>query len=118
MRPLYHPPAEEMTGQGILYALSEPARVRIFIELLDAKCAKNCSTFLTINKKPLPKSTLSQHFTILREAGLIRSVRKGVELQNETRCADFQQKFGRMIKEIIEAYLAEAKSRAGSRRSH
>jgi DNA-binding transcriptional ArsR family regulator len=29
---------------------------------------------------------MSQHFKILREAGLIRSERKGVELKNSTRC--------------------------------
>ena len=29
---------------------------------------------------------MSQHFKILREAGLIRSERKGVELKNPTRC--------------------------------
>jgi DNA-binding transcriptional ArsR family regulator len=116
MRPLYHPPVEELTVQGILYALSDPARVRIFMELMDAKCSQNCSTFININKKPLPKSTLSQHFTILREAGLIRSVRKGVELQNEARCADLEKKFGPMIKEILQAYLAEAKKMSRSRR--
>src|SRR5215475_8034899 len=110
MRPLYHPPVEELTVQGILYALSDPARVRIFMELMDAKCAQNCSTFVHINKKPMPKSTLSQHFTILREAGLIRSVRKGVELQNNARCDDLKKKFGPMLKEILQAYLTEAKS--------
>ena len=109
MRPLYHPPVEELTVQGILYALSDPVRVRIFIELMDTKCAQNCSAFLNINKKPVPKSTLSQHFTILREAGLIRSIRNGVELQNEARCADLNEKFGPMIKQILKAYLAEAK---------
>jgi DNA-binding transcriptional ArsR family regulator len=113
MRPLYHPPVEELTVQGILYALSDPARVRIFMELMDAKCSQNCSAFVNIN---MPKSTLSQHFTILREAGLIRSVRKGVELQNEARCADLEKKFGPMIKEILQAYLVEAKIMARSRR--
>src|SRR4029079_16279386 len=101
--PWYQPPAKEVPVQGFLYALSDPARVRIYMGLMDAKCAKNCSTFLNINKKRLPKSTLSQHFIILREAGLIRSVRKGVELQNEVRCADLKKKFGPMIKEILQA---------------
>jgi DNA-binding transcriptional ArsR family regulator len=110
MRPLYHPASGEITVQGILYALSDPARVRIFIDLLDAECAKNCSTFANINKTPLPKSTLSQHFKILRESGLVRSVRKGVELQNEANCsAEFKQKFGAMIHEILLAYQNEAK---------
>ena len=39
-----------------------------------------------VREKAIPKSTLSQHFKILREAGLIRSVRKGVELKNEANC--------------------------------
>jgi DNA-binding transcriptional ArsR family regulator len=109
MRPLYHPRVQEITVQGILNALSDPVRVRIFIELMDTKCARNCSAFLHINKKPVPKSTLSQHFTILREAGLIRSIRKGVELQNEARCSDLEKRFGPMIKQILKAYSAEAK---------
>jgi DNA-binding transcriptional ArsR family regulator len=112
MRPLYHPSPEEITVQGILYALSDPVRVRIFVELMDADCAKNCSMFLNINKTPLPKSTLSQHFTIMREAGLIRSVRKGVQLQNEPRCVELKKRFGPMIGAILKAYHEEAK-RAG-----
>ena len=97
-----------MTVQGILYALSDPVRVRIFIELMGADCAKSCSAFLNVNKTPLPKSTLSHHITVLRDAGLIRSVRKGVELQNETRCAELKKRFGSMITAILRAYQNEA----------
>ena len=109
MRPLFHPSAEEITVQGILYALSDPTRVRIFLELVGTECSKNCSKFLNTDKTHVPKSTLSQHFTILREAGLIRSVRKGVELQNESRCAELQKRFGPLIKAIYDAYRDEAK---------
>ena len=91
-----------------MYALSDPDRVRIFVELMGSECAKNCSAFQNINKTPLPKSTLCQHIKILREAGLIRSVRKGVELKNEPRCADLQKKFGPMITEILRAYQNES----------
>jgi DNA-binding transcriptional ArsR family regulator len=108
MRPLYHPRPEEMTVQGILYALSDPVRVRIFVELMGADCAKSCSTFVNVNKTPLAKSTLSQHFAVLRDSGLIRSARKGVELQNVARCADLKMKFGPMIKAILQAYQIEA----------
>ena len=69
-------------------------RLCIFVQLLDADCAKNCSAFLNVTNTPLPKSSLSQHFKILREAGLIHSERKGVELQNRTRCLEYQSKFG------------------------
>ncbi|MDB5298378.1 MAG: transcriptional regulator [Phycisphaerales bacterium] len=104
MRPLYHPPLEEITVEGILYALSDPVRIRIFVQLVNADCTRNCSAFLNVCDTPLPKSTLSQHFKILREAGLIRSERKGVELQNHSRCAELKDTFGPMISAIVQAY--------------
>src|SRR6266404_1406457 len=107
MRPLYHPSLNEISVQGILYALSDPVRVRIYAELAQADCAMNCSAFLNGNLK-LPKSTLSQHFRILREAGLIRSERKGVELKNSTRCQELKKKFGPMVVGILRAYEIEA----------
>jgi DNA-binding transcriptional ArsR family regulator len=107
MRPIYHPSAKEITVQGILFALSDPVRLRIYMGLLDAHCTQNCSTFLKVGEKPIPKSTLSQHFSILREAGLVRSVRKGVELQNEPRCEDLGKKFTPMIESIMAAYKKE-----------
>jgi DNA-binding transcriptional ArsR family regulator len=107
MRPLYHPSLEEITVQGILYALSDAVRVRIYAELAQADTAMNCSAFLPNGKVTLPKSTLSQHFKILREAGLIRSERKGVELRNSTRCAELKKKFGPMVTEILHAYANE-----------
>ena len=107
MRPLHHPSLDEITVQGILYALSDPVRVRIVLELAGAECAQNCSSFLHDESKALPKSTLSQHMKVLREAGLIRSERRGVELQNSTRCAELEGRFGKMIYAILEAYKKE-----------
>jgi len=99
-----------MTVEGILYALSDPVRVRIFTDLMASTCAQNCTTLAKLNATPLPKSTLSQHFKILREAGLIRSERKGVELQNSPRWEEYAKKFGPMITSIIEAYATELTS--------
>src|SRR5271170_2876701 len=110
MRPLYHPPVEEITVEGVIYALSDPVRVQIFTQLASSECAKNCSTFVHVKDTPLPKSTLSQHFRILREAGLIRSERKGVELHNKTRCPELKDRFGSMIQAILQAYSAQHKS--------
>lgn len=107
MRQLFHPKVEDVTVEGILHALADPVRVRIFMELASAECAKNCSTFLKMNQTPLPKSTLSQHFRILREAGLIYSERKGVELHNRTRCAEMKPRFGEMISAIVSAFAAQ-----------
>jgi DNA-binding transcriptional ArsR family regulator len=62
-----------------------------------------------VAKIKLPKSTLSQHFKILREAGLIRSERKGVELQNHTRCAELKPKFGELVGSIVKAFNEQEK---------
>lgn len=113
MRPIYHPHPDEITVQGILYALSDPVRVQIYSQLLGANCSQNCTTFLNVGATPLPKSTLSQHFKILREAGLIRSERKGVELQNRSRCEDLQ-KLKPMLLEIVAAYQAECQAGRGT----
>jgi len=113
VRPIYHPHPDEITVQGILYALSDPVRVQIYSQLLGANCSQNCTTFLNVGATPLPKSTLSQHFKILREAGLIRSERKGVELQNRSRCEDLQ-KLKPMLLEIVAAYQAECQAGRGT----
>jgi DNA-binding transcriptional ArsR family regulator len=107
MRKIHHPSIEDITVEGILYAFSDPVRVRIFMELANAECTKNCSTFLKVNNCTLPKSTLSQHFKVLREAGLIFSERKGVELHNRTRCKELKDSFGPMIDAIIHAYAKQ-----------
>ena len=61
-------------------------------------------------RDPLPKSTLSQHFRILREAGLIYSERKGVELHNRTRCTELKERFGDMVAAIVTAYAAQLRN--------
>ena len=104
MKPLIHPSLTDITVEGLLYALSDPVRVRIYMEIAQADCPQICSAFLRVQGKDLPKSTLSQHFRILREAGLIHSYRSGVEMRNTSRCAELKEKFGPMITEILNAY--------------
>lgn len=91
-----------------MYALSDPVRVQIFADIARSQCAKTCSNFLIVDNRKLPKSTLSQHFKILREAGLIRSERKGVQMHNTTRCEELE-KFGPMFTAIVDAYLVQSK---------
>lgn len=109
MKPLFHPAIKDVSVEGLLYALSDPIRVRIYAEIARAECPQTCSNFIEHDDRKLPKSTLSQHFKILREAGLIRSERKGVEMHNTTRCAELKERFGDMIGAIVNAYLAQAK---------
>jgi DNA-binding transcriptional ArsR family regulator len=104
MRPLFHPSIEEITVEGILHALSDSARVAIYAQIVAQECAQNCSNFIEISDKPIPKSTLSQHFKILREAGLITSERHGVEMRNVSRCSEVEGRFPDLIKSIVNAH--------------
>lgn len=110
MRPLIHPSIEDITVEGILHALSDPVRAAIYAELAISSGA-TCSNFLKISDRDIPKSTLSQHFRALREAGLIRSERQGVEMRNATRCAEIEQRFPGLISTIMKAHQLQAAGR-------
>jgi DNA-binding transcriptional ArsR family regulator len=115
MRPLFHPSVEDVTVEAILYALSDPVRVAIYAEIVGQECSHNCSNFLNVSEKTIPKSTLSQHFKALREAGLIRGERRGVEMHNTSRCAEIDKRFPGLIAAIVTAHniQLEGKTRAG-----
>jgi DNA-binding transcriptional ArsR family regulator len=112
MRPLFHPSAEDVTVEGILHALSDPMRAQIFAQIVKANCPQTCSTFLKMRSRNLPKSTLSVHFKVLREAGLIHSERKGVELHNTPRKDVVCEKFGTLIKAIVEAQHSQTQRKS------
>jgi DNA-binding transcriptional ArsR family regulator len=109
MRPLFHPSIEDITVEGILHALSDPVRVAIYADIVSQECSQNCSTFLTVSDKTIPKSTLSQHFRELREAGLIRGERRGVEVHNTSRCMELEQRFPGLIRAIVNAHAIQSK---------
>ncbi len=107
MRPLVHPSIEDVTVEGILHALSDPVRVAIYADIVGQECSQNCSTFLTVSDRAIPKSTLSQHFRVLREAGLIRSERLGVDMYNTSRCQEVEQRFPGLIPAIANAHAIQ-----------
>jgi DNA-binding transcriptional ArsR family regulator len=109
MRPLTHPAIQDVTVEGILHALSDPIRAAIFADIAGSNCSQNCSSFLETGERSIPKSTLSQHFKALREAGLIRGERRGVEMQNTSRCAEIEKRFPGLLAAIINAHKVQLK---------
>ena len=114
MRPLFHPSVEDVTVEAILHALSDPVRVAIYADIVGSDCSQNCSTFLSVSNKTIPKSTLSQHFKVLREAGLICSERRGVEMQNTSRCEEIDKRFPGLIRTIVNAHNIQLKGKGRS----
>jgi DNA-binding transcriptional ArsR family regulator len=111
MRPLFHPAPDDVTIEAILHALSDPVRVAIYAQIVGSACPQNCSNFLKVKQKAIPKSTLSRHFKALREAGLIQSERRGVEMHNISRCPELNNRFPGLIPAILNAYHVQMKSK-------
>ncbi|HET7925666.1 MAG TPA: helix-turn-helix domain-containing protein [Rhodanobacteraceae bacterium] len=108
MRALIHPSIDDITLEGILHALADPVRAAIYADLAVRDGAATCSAFVNVIDREIPKSTLSQHFRALREAGLIRSERAGVEMHSHTRCKEIEQRFPGLIPSIMKAYAIES----------
>jgi DNA-binding transcriptional ArsR family regulator len=112
MRPLSHPQIEDVKLEAILHALSDPARVALFTQIASVDCAQTCTGVAGEACQAIPKSTLSQHFKVLREAGLIRSERQGVEMRNISRCTEINDRFPGLLPAILDAHKRQAAASA------
>ncbi|KQQ41125.1 ArsR family transcriptional regulator [Methylobacterium sp. Leaf125] len=107
MRPLFHPAPEDLQTSAILHALADPNRAAIFANIMRAGCVEACSALSAVGDRVIPKSSLSNHFKVLREAGLIRSERHGVEMRNHARWAEVEARFPGLLVSILNAYAGE-----------
>lgn len=95
-----HPSREDITLAGVLAALADPMRLRIVRSLV----AQNNNCMSCTEAAPCPgmaKSTLSNHFRVLRESGLIQTSKKGVEHRNVVREADINARFPGLLTTIL-----------------
>ena len=104
---LPHPDLRDVALTDVLFALSDPSRLRIVRDLADgplemAQCGAT--------DPALPKSTKSHLMKVLREAGLIRSERQGVEMRNTARCAEVNERFPGLLPAIFDARKRQAKT--------
>jgi DNA-binding transcriptional ArsR family regulator len=106
MRPLVHPPIRDVTVSGILHALADPTRLMIFADMMAAKTATSCSPYLSL-AGVIPKSTLSHHFRVLREAGLIHSQRQGKTVLSTARWEELRPRFGDLLRALLDLCQTE-----------
>ncbi len=78
-------------------------RVAIYADIVGSECSQSCASFLKVSDKAIPRSTLSQRFKALREAGSIRGERRGVGMHNTSRCAEIEKRFPGLIMAIVKA---------------
>ncbi|NJL87080.1 MAG: helix-turn-helix transcriptional regulator [Leptolyngbyaceae cyanobacterium SM1_1_3] len=98
MRTLNHPATEDISLSAVLYALSDNYRLEIIRRLAGHK-ELTCGGLAL----PVAKSTLSHHFKVLREAGLIYSRTEGRECYNSLRQEDLEQRFPGLLSAVLAA---------------
>ena len=95
-----HPARADLSLTAVLSALGDPIRLSIVRHLYAHSDGLSCS----VAAEPLadlPKSTLSNHFRVLREAGLIRTTKKGVETINVVRTEDLNARFPKLLATLL-----------------
>ncbi|MFF2073879.1 ArsR/SmtB family transcription factor [Kitasatospora sp. NPDC058162] len=86
-----HPAVDELDLRTVMGALADPLRYGVVAALLREAdgTARTCASF----DLPVSKSTLTHHFRVLREAGLIRQVDRGNSRAATLRRADLDTRF-------------------------
>jgi DNA-binding transcriptional ArsR family regulator len=111
MRDLFHPKRSEIELTAVMHALSDPTRLDIVRGLADGS-EQPCGNFGV----DVAKSTLSQHFKVLRDAGLIRTRVEGTTRWQTLRRDDLDARFPGLLDAIV-GTRAGRKARATARTS-
>jgi DNA-binding transcriptional ArsR family regulator len=97
MRPIFHPDKSDISLEGVLYALGDPVRLEI-VKRLAAETELPCAAI----DAAVAKSTLSHHFKILREAGVIACRKQGTQHMNSLRKEDLSDRFPGLLETILQ----------------
>jgi DNA-binding transcriptional ArsR family regulator len=91
------PERDEIQLAGVLHALSDPVRLQIVRYLADVGHEVACSTVPV----PVGKSTISHHYKVLREAGIIRVRAEGTRRFHLLRRDDLEARFPGLLDAVL-----------------
>ena len=105
MREPQHPPRGELDLSSVLHALSDPARLSIVRRLAyDGEC--HCGCF----ELGISKATLSHHYRVLREAGVIHCRPDGRKRYLTLRREDLEVRFPGLLDAVLVSDAAGAQN--------
>lgn len=103
-----HPQLDTVPVTAVLHALSDETRLSIVHTLRAEPEGRACGTF-PVNVAP---STLSHHFKVLREAGLIYQEDRGTQRWTALRVRDLEARFPGFIDAVIAATETSSAARS------
>lgn len=101
--PLVHPALDRVPVSTVLHALSDETRLSIVQMLRAEPDGRACGTF-PVTVAP---STLSHHFKVLREAGLIQQEDRGTQRWTVLRARAVDDRFPGLLDAVITSSEAE-----------
>jgi DNA-binding transcriptional ArsR family regulator len=90
----------------VLHALSDPQRLRIVQTLAESPTPRRCGSF----DLDVTNSTLTHHFRVLREAGVIDQREEGTARLNCLRREDLDERFPGLLDAVLAGVHAGAAS--------
>lgn len=96
MRAFKHPPSSDFALDRVLYALSDPVRLEI-VRCLAAVAEASCGEL----DGGRPKSSMSHHFRVLRDAGLVQTRNVGTTHMNSLRSEELDLRFPGLLTCIL-----------------
>jgi len=94
---LHHPATDDLELTTVLHALSDPQRLSIVRSLAEAGEPRRCGGFgLSVTK-----STLTHHFRVLREAGVIAQEEDGTARLNSLRRDALDARFPGLLDAVL-----------------
>jgi DNA-binding transcriptional ArsR family regulator len=99
---LPQPRRDELDLASVLHALSDPVRLDIVRQLHAGPTERPCGSF----KEPVSKSTMTHHFRVLRDAGLITQRQCGTARLTALRTDDLEARFPGVLEPIVSALPA------------
>jgi DNA-binding transcriptional ArsR family regulator len=107
MRLLYHPDCKDISLASVLYALGDPVRLEI-VRLLATKGEQPCAGFDFVivsggSQRAIAKSTMSHHFRVLRESGVLYCRKVGTQHINSLRREELDVMFPGLMAAVLEA---------------
>jgi DNA-binding transcriptional ArsR family regulator len=91
------PSREDIDLAAVLHALSDPVRLRIVQDLRAYGDERRCGSF----DAPVTKSTLTHHFRVLRESGVIGQRQDGTARLSRLRSDDLDARFPGLLAAVL-----------------
>lgn len=97
-----HPDLQDVSLSAVLHALADPVRRKILKSLVtDKSCDGRGKSCAAAAPPDVPKATLSNHFSVLRSAGLVHAEKQGVEVIHRIRCEEVDRRFPGLLSAVL-----------------